>query len=137
MSWNLGVDLLKFRRPSPAVSEFIRNHVASAQPGARFDGNHIDAGTRDRQSRNASSSARADDDDIRLFECGGHSLLPLSHVHVRIYCSINANVQIEPPVGILPAAYRVARMPPSPDAIVTYCFPLCVYVIAVALILEP
>src|ERR1700730_11327671 len=49
----------------------------------------------------------------------------------------NANVHTEPPVGILPAAYRVARMPPSPDATVTYWRPLCVYVIAVELTLEP
>src|SRR6476469_4974454 len=48
-----------------------------------------------------------------------------------------ANVHTEPPVGTLPAAYRLARPPPSPDATVTYCRPLCVYVIAVELTLDP
>src|SRR5262245_30579400 len=48
-----------------------------------------------------------------------------------------ANVQTEPPVGTLPAAYRRARIPPSPEVTLTYCRPLCVYVIAVELMLEP
>ena len=40
------------------------------------------------------------------------------------YSCINANVQIDPPVGTLLAANRLAMPPPSPDAIVTYCRPL-------------
>src|SRR5262249_20765574 len=40
-------------------------------------------------------------------------------------CS-NANVHTEPPVGTMLAPYRVARIPPKPDATVTYWRPLCV-----------
>src|SRR5215469_5703879 len=50
---------------------------------------------------------------------------------------MSANVQTDPPVGTLSAAYRVANPPPSPEATVTYCLPLCVYVIAVELTLDP
>src|SRR5690349_10032703 len=50
---------------------------------------------------------------------------------------ISAKVHTEPPVGIFPAAQRLARPPPSPDATLTYCLPLYVKVIAVALTLEP
>src|SRR6266853_316709 len=60
-----------------------------------------------------------------------------SRSFVKTYSGINANVQTEPPVGILPDAYRVARPPPSPDAMVTYWRPLCEYVMAVELTLEP
>src|SRR5689334_9916852 len=42
------------------------------------------------------------------------------------YGLASANVQIDPPVGTLSAAYRLASPPPSPDAIVTYWRPLCV-----------
>ena len=56
---------------------------------------------------------------------------------VPYYFDGNANVTTDPPVGTLPSTKRLARMPPMPDATVTYCLPLWVYVIAVALMLEP
>src|SRR6266545_3274113 len=42
------------------------------------------------------------------------------------YCGINANVHTEPPVGTLSTAIRRATLPPSPDAMLTYCWPLWV-----------
>ena len=42
------------------------------------------------------------------------------------YSGISANVHTEPPDGTLVPATRRASWPPSPEAMVTYCWPLWV-----------
>ena len=41
------------------------------------------------------------------------------------YSGVIANVHSEPPVGTAPPMARRARPPPKPEAMVTYCRPLC------------
>ena len=50
---------------------------------------------------------------------------------------INANVHTDPPVGIIAPAERLGLLPPRPDSTEMYCWPLRVYVITGALMLEP
>src|SRR6266850_6528509 len=50
---------------------------------------------------------------------------------------INANVHTDPPAGTTVPAERVGLLPPRPDSTVTYCWPLYVYVIGGALMLDP
>ena len=67
--------LHRLRPVAHVVANLIGREVAARQPRAGLEADHVDAGLRERQHRDAAGGAEADHDDVGGLELSGHGLL--------------------------------------------------------------
>jgi hypothetical protein len=75
---NFLVRLLHTLRPAAiVVAQFVRREVATRQPRAGFETDHLEPCLRERQRHHATGRAEADDDDVGVLESGRHHCAPV------------------------------------------------------------